>query len=164
MAKKKEPVEKEENEVINPDQTLEKLQAELNETKDMLLRTAAEYDNFKKRSEREREHLSKFVASQTVKAFLSPYDNLERALNADSSSEDYLKGIELTIKQMKEVFTKLGLIEFGEVGDEFNPELYEAVMHKEDDSLPENSVSNVMQKGYMFGDIVIRHAMVEVAN
>ena len=167
MPKKKESVEN--GETVSPENTappdeLKKLEDELTKTKDLLLRTAAEFDNFKKRNERERENLSAFIASQTVKSLLIPYDNLIRAMESDPQKEDYQKGVEMTLKLFKEAFEKLGLAEFGEAGDDFDPELFEAVLHKEDDSLGENTVSRVLQKGYKFGDIVLRHAMVEVAN
>jgi len=144
---------------------VEALQAELNETKELLLRTAAEYDNFKKRSEREREGLAAFITARTVKMLLEPYDNLERALAATAESgKEALKGIDLTMKQFKEAFEKLGLCAFGEAGEPFDPALHDAVMHKEDKSLAENTVSLVLQKGYRLGEMVLRHAMVEVAN
>ena len=163
LAKKKDPVSETEAE-RNYDAEISNLESELGEAKDMLLRTAAEYDNFKKRSEREREGLAAFVAAQTVKTLLTPYDNLERSVSADAESPDYIKGVEMTVKQFKEAFSKLGLAEFGEAGETFDPELHDAVMHKEDDSLGENVISRVLQKGYKLGETVLKHAMVEVAN
>ena len=140
------------------------LEKQLSDAKELLLRTAAEYDNFKKRTERERESLSAFVKAQTVKQLLIPYDNLDRCLCADVSAEDYIKGVEMTLKQFRDAFVKLGVTEIGAVGDAFDPELHEAIMHIEDDNLGENTVSKVMRKGYIIGDTVLRHAMVEVAN
>jgi molecular chaperone GrpE len=140
------------------------IEAELTDTKDKLLRLAAEFDNYKKRSERERLSLSAFVQAQTVKALLVPYDNLERALASEATGEDFTKGVELSLRQLKDAFAKLGLSGFGERGDGFDPELHEAVMHTEDEELGENTVSKVLQKGYKLGETVLRHAMVEVAN
>lgn len=144
----------------------EKLQAELNETKDQLLRMAAEYDNFRKRSQREKESLYSECKSSVVNDLLPVIDNFERCVapGEDTSYEDYKKGIELTYKQFGEALKKLGIEAFGEVGDLFDPNLHNAVMHTEDENLPENSISNVLMKGYKLGDKIIRAAMVAVAN
>ena len=144
----------------------EKLQAELNETKDQLLRMAAEYDNFRKRSQREKESLYSECKSSVVNDLLPVIDNFERCVapGDDTSYEDYKKGVELTYKQFGEALKKLGIEAFGEVGDAFDPNLHNAVMHTEDENLPENSVSNVLMKGYKLGDKIIRAAMVAVAN
>ena len=144
----------------------EKLQAELNETKDQLLRMAAEYDNFRKRSQREKESLYSECKSSVVNELLPVIDNFERCVapGEDTSYEDYKKGVELTYKQFGEALKKLGIEAFGEVGDAFDPNLHNAVMHTEDENLPENSISNVLMKGYKLGDKIIRAAMVAVAN
>lgn len=144
----------------------EKLQAELNETKDQLLRMAAEYDNFRKRSQREKESLYSECKSSVVNDLLPVIDNFERCVapGEDTSYEDYKKGVELTYKQFGDALKKLGIEAFGEVGDEFDPNLHNAVMHTEDENLPENSISNVLMKGYKLGDKIIRAAMVAVAN
>lgn len=144
----------------------DKLQAELNETKDQLLRMAAEYDNFRKRSQREKESLYSECKSSVVNELLPVIDNFERCVapGDDTSYEDYKKGVELTYKQFGEALKKLGIEAFGEVGDPFDPNLHNAVMHTEDENLPENSISNVLMKGYKLGDKIIRAAMVAVAN
>ncbi len=144
----------------------EKLQAELNEAKDQLLRVAAEYDNFRKRSQREKESLYSECKSSVVNDLLPVIDNFERCVapGEDTSYEDYKKGVELTYKQFGEALKKLGIEAFGEVGDAFDPNLHNAVMHTEDENLPENSISNVLMKGYKLGDKIIRAAMVAVAN
>ncbi len=144
----------------------EKLQAELNEAKDQLLRMAAEYDNFRKRSQREKESLYSECKSSVVNDLLPVIDNFERCVapGEDTSYEDYKKGVELTYKQFGEALKKLGIEAFGEVGDAFDPNLHNAVMHTEDENLPENSISNVLMKGYKLGDKIIRAAMVAVAN
>ncbi len=144
----------------------EKLQKELNETKDQLLRMAAEYDNFRKRSQREKESLYSECKSSVVNDLLPVIDNFERCVapGDDTSYEDYKKGVELTYKQFGEALKKLGIEAFGEVGDTFDPNLHNAVMHTDDENLPENSISNVLMKGYKLGDKIIRAAMVAVAN
>ena len=144
----------------------EKLQAELKEAKDQLLRVAAEYDNFRKRSQREKESLYSECKSSVVNDLLPVIDNFERCVapGEDTSYEDYKKGVELTYKQFGEALKKLGIEAFGEVGDAFDPNLHNAVMHTEDENLPENSISNVLMKGYKLGDKIIRAAMVAVAN
>ncbi len=144
----------------------EKLQAELNEAKDQLLRMAAEYDNFRKRSQREKESLYSECKSSVVNDLLPVIDNFERCVapGEDTSYEDYKKGVELTYKQFGEALKKLGIEAFGEVGDAFDPNLHNAVMHTQDENLPENSISNVLMKGYKLGDKIIRAAMVAVAN
>jgi len=138
--------------------------SEVSEVKDQLLRLAAEFDNYKKRTERDRLNLSAFVTAQTVKALLVPCDNLERALSSDAVGEDYQRGVALTLRQLYEAFEKLGLVSFGERGESFDPELHDAVLHIEDPELGENVISTVLQKGYKLGETVLRHAMVEVAN
>ncbi|HHW45678.1 MAG TPA: nucleotide exchange factor GrpE [Clostridiales bacterium] len=143
---------------------LDRLIQELKQKEDMLLRLAAEYDNYKKRTEREREALAEYVKANIIKLLLPTLDNTERALASDPSSPDYIKGIELILKQFKEVLTGLGLSEIQAEGQQFNPELHEAVMHIEDDSFGENTVVKVLQKGYKVGGTVIRPAMVQVAN
>lgn len=140
------------------------LQKDLDEAKDMLLRTAAEFDNYKKRSEREKLQVSAFVKAQTIKALLPSIDNLLRAAEADSSSADYAKGVEMTIRQLMEALEKLGLKEINPENEPFDPMLHEAVMHEENSDVPENTVVQVLQKGYMIDDTVIRPAMVKVAN
>ena len=173
MAKEKKAkatTEAEENEAkvdeVKEPSAEEKLQAELNETKDQLLRMAAEYDNFRKRSQREKESLYSECKSSVVNDLLPVIDNFERCVapGEDTSYEDYKKGIELTYKQFGEALKKLGIEAFGEVGDLFDPNLHNAVMHTEDENLPENSISNVLMKGYKLGDKIIRAAMVAVAN
>lgn len=173
MAKEKKAkatTEAEENEAkvdeVKEPSAEEKLQAELNETKDQLLRMAAEYDNFRKRSQREKESLYSECKSSVVNDLLPVIDNFERCVapGEDTSYEDYKKGVELTYKQFGEALKKLGIEAFGEVGDAFDPNLHNAVMHTEDENLPENSISNVLMKGYKLGDKIIRAAMVAVAN
>lgn len=142
----------------------EKLKKELEEINDRLLRTAAEFDNYKKRTEREKLTLAEFAKAQVMKNLLPILDNADRAAEFEQGTEQYNKGIELIVKQLNDLSNKLGLVELGVVGEEFNPEIHEAIMHIEEESLGENTVAAVMQKGYKFGDTVIRPAMVQVAN
>ena len=142
----------------------EKLKKELEELNDRLLRTAAEFDNFKKRTEREKLTVAEFAKAQVMKNLLPILDNADRATEFEHGTEQYNKGIEMIVKQLGDLSSKLGLVELGVVGEEFNPEIHEAIMHIEDENFGENTVSAVMQKGYKFGDTVIRPAMVQVAN
>ncbi len=142
----------------------EQLTAELNETKDSLLRLAAEYDNFKKRSDREKEQLTAFVKAEMMKKMLPVVDNIAFAEKSDVSSPDYAKGLEMIVKQLKETLSKIGLEEIEALGKPFDPNLHEAVMHVEDENFGENEVADVLQAGYKIGDTVIRPSMVKVAN
>ena len=133
--------------------------------KDALLRTAAEYDNYRKRTAREKESLYSDATADAVKEFLGVADNLERALEQkDCSAEDLRTGVEMTRKQMLAALEKLGVSEMGKEGEPFDPSRHSAVAHVDDESLGENVISKVFQKGYCIGDKVIRHAMVQAAN
>lgn len=143
---------------------LEQLQTELAQEKDKYLRLAAEYDNFRKRSQKEKEGLYTEIRAETVSKFLPVYDNLERALNQPTSDDAYKKGVEMTMGGLIEVMEKLGVVPFGSVGDAFDPNMHNAVMHCEDETLGENVLAEVFQKGFQVGDKVVRFAMVRVAN
>ncbi len=144
---------------------LEKVKAELESKNDLLLRTAAEFDNFKKRTERERLTVAEFAKANIIKELLPILDNIDRAeMLEDKSSEDYIKGIEMIVKQFSVLGEKLGIVELAHQGDAFDPNCHEAVMHIEDETLGENVIAEVLQKGYKIGDTVIRPAMVKVAN
>lgn len=144
---------------------LEKVKAELESKNDLLLRTAAEFDNFKKRTERERLTVAEFAKANIIKELLPILDNIDRAEGLeDKSGEDYIKGIEMIVKQFCSLSEKLGIAEVAQVGDSFDPNCHEAVMHIEDEALGENVIAEVLQKGYKIGDTVIRPAMVKVAN
>ena len=131
---------------------------------DMYLRLAAEFDNFRKRTIKEKEASYGNGKSDTLAKLLPVYDNLERALNQPTEDAAYKKGVELTMAEFEKIFTSLGVEVFGAPGDEFNPELHNAIMHTEDPELGENTISMVFQKGARIGDKVIRFAMVQVAN
>lgn len=146
------------------DAEIERLNAELEKKNDILLRTAAEFDNFKKRTERERAGVAEYAKAQLIKQLLPILDNIDRAASADKESADYLKGIEMIIKQFEALSGNLQITETASVGDTFDPNIHEAVMHIEDEELGENIIAEVLQKGYKIGDTVIRPAMVKVAN
>ena len=137
---------------------------EKGQLKDRLMRTLAEYDNFRKRSAKEKETLFADGKAYAVEALLTVADNFERALTAETSDGEFKKGMEMIFKPMQESFSKLGVTEIEAQGLPFDPLLHNAVMHVEDGELPENTVAQVFQKGYKMGDKVIRHAMVQVAN
>ena len=138
---------------------------QLEEKNDQLLRMAAEYDNFRKRSQREKEALYAECKASVINSLLPVADNFDRIFeNPDGTLDDYKKGVEMTFKQFSEVFKSLGIESFGEVGEEFDPNIHNAVMHTEDDSVGENVITTVIVKGYKLGDKIIRPAMVAVAN
>lgn len=131
---------------------------------DRYLRLMAEFDNYKKRSARERENIYTDIRVDTVTKFLPVYDNLERALNAETADEAYKKGVEMTFHQLLDVFQKLGVEAIPAEGEKFDPTYHNAVMHVEDDAYGENEVVQELQKGFKLGDKVIRFSMVKVAN
>ena len=135
----------------------------LEELNDRYLRLAAEYDNFRKRNAKERENLYADALSDALAAFLPMVDNLERAA-AFSDGESLAKGIAMVLRGAEETLGKLGVTEIEALGKPFDPALHNAVMHIEDPALGENTVAEVLQKGYMKGDRVLRYAMVKVAN
>ena len=139
-------------------------EAKYNDLNDRYLRMAAEYDNFRKRSQREREQAYTDAVSRAVTALLPTYDNLERALKAETADTEYKKGVEMTMNQLVSVMEKLGVVSFGAAGEVFDPQLHNAVMHVEDEALGENVIAEVFQKGFKVGDKVVRFAMVKVAN
>ena len=142
----------------------EQLKEQLAKEHDQFLRLAAEYDNFRKRSQREKDGIYRDAVSDTVKKLLPVYDNLQRALLSETSDEAYKKGVEMTMTELKKIFTGLGVEAFGKKGDPFDPARHNAVMHVEDESLAENVIAEVFQTGFTLGDKVIRFAMVKVAN
>ena len=140
-----------------------KLQEELDMTKDRLLRVTAEYDNYRKRTAKEKEGIYSDAYVDVLKEIIPILDNLERAIAADGSIEDLKKGIEMTIKGCQDSFIKLGVEEIDASG-EFDPNVHNAVMHIEDENLDKNVIAEVFQKGYKKDDKIIRHTMVKVAN
>lgn len=140
-----------------------KLQEELDSTKDRLLRLTAEYDNYRKRTIKEKEGIYSDAYVDVLKEIVPILDNLERAVAADGNIEDLKKGIEMTIKGCQDSFAKLGIEEIDTSG-EFDPNVHNAVMHIEDENLGKNAIAEVFQKGYKKDEKIIRHTMVKVAN
>ena len=131
---------------------------------DQFLRLAAEFDNFRKRTIKEKESAYGHGKADTLAKLLPVYDNLERALMQETADAAYKKGVEMTMNELVKIFTGLGVEIFGEPGDNFDPELHNAVMHIENEELGENTIAAVFQKGFKIGDKVVRFAMVQVAN
>ena len=143
---------------------LEKLQQDFAALNDRYLRLMAEYDNFRKRFQREKDNIFPDAVASTVGKFLPVLDNFERAFAYETQDLEYKKGIDLIYTAFLDTLKKLNVESFAQVGDPFQPELHNAVMHIEDENLGENVISQVFQKGYKIGDKVVRHAMVQVAN
>ena len=135
-----------------------------NAERDAHLRVAAEFDNFRKRTVKEKEASYGNGKADAVAKMLPVYDNLERALNQETSDAAYKKGVEMTMNELVKIFTSLGVEIFGNVGDEFDPNLHNAVMHIDSEELGENVIAQVFQKGFKIGEKVVRFAMVQVAN
>ena len=171
MSKKEKEVNEEvleeevkETETEQKDETSD-LEAQLKDTKDQLLRTAAEYANFRARSAKEKEQTYSNAKGNVVGEILPAIDNLERALSQENSDYEALKkGVQMTLDGLMASLEKLGVEQYGESGDAFDPNYHNAVMHIEDESLGENVITDVFQKGYRISDRVIRPAMVKTAN
>lgn len=140
------------------------VQAQLAAQEEKYLRLCAEYDNYRKRTAKEKETTWSTATGEAVKAFLPVYDNLERALKQETADEAYRKGVEMTMQQLKKVLGDLGLEEIPALGEPFDANVHAAVMHVEDPDLGENIIKEVYQAGFRMGDNVIRYAMVVVAN
>ena len=181
MAQKEEKLTPETTEELIPEETPETDSAESVETPqeaetknpfeekynaehDSYLRLAAEFDNFRKRTVKEKEQSYGNGRADAVEKLLPVYDNLERALNQPTEDAAYKKGVELTMNELVKIFTGLGVEIFGTVGDAFDPNIHNAVMHLEDESLGENTIAQVFQKGFKIGEKIVRFAMVQVAN
>ena len=162
---KKEQLENDnkEEEVKNTDE-LSKTKQELEETTDRLKRIMAEFENYKKRSSKEREALYNSLLSDIISSFLPVIDNLEKASQAKTEDENYKQGLELVLKQFKDVLAKFGVEEIKTVGETFDPELHEAVSSIQDEAKGEKEIVQEFRKGYKIGTKVIRHSMVIVAN
>ena len=154
------PVEETTEETPEVNEWEEKYNAE----HDSYLRLAADYDNFRKRTIKEKEASYGNGKADAVEKLLPVYDNLERALNQPTVDEAYKKGVEMTMTQLVGIFAGLGVEIFGNVGDAFDPNMHNAVMHIEDESFGENIICQVFQKGFKLGDKIVRFAMVQVAN
>ena len=173
MSKKEEKKEEEKEEIteeeVKEEASEEKkepsLEDELKDVKDQLLRTAAEYANYRARSAKEKEQTYSNAKGNVISEILPVVDNLERALTQESSDYDSLKkGVQMTLDGLMATLEKLGVEQYGEKGDSFDPNFHNAVMHIEDEELGENVITDVFQKGYKINDRVIRPAMVKTAN
>ena len=172
MAKKEKelnetPVEETVEEVV--EETIETAEVnpweeKYNAERDAHLRVAAEFDNFRKRTVKEKEQSYGNGKADAVAKILPIYDNLERALNQPTEDAAYKKGVEMTMNELVKIFTSLGVEIFGEAGDEFDPNLHNAVMHIDSEEFGENVIAQVFQKGFKIGEKVVRFAMVQVAN
>lgn len=146
------------------DKEIASLKEELAAQKDQMLRTLAEYDNYRKRTQKEKEAMYGDGIVNAIKNFLPVIDNLERALAVGEDSP-FKEGVSMIMQQTTEVLKNMGVTQFGEVGEEFDPSRHAAVMHIDDENLPESSLAEVLQKGYVYKDgQIIRHAAVKVAN
>lgn len=171
--KEAEPVENAEASATDDIET-GKIKAELEEKSqkceeylNALQRAAAEFDNYRKRTVREKENLYNDVVGDTVSQFLPVLDNMERAVGSCKEGTDYaklLEGVEMVLKQFKDTLSKMGVDEISAVGEIFNPEYHNAVMHIEDEQYGDNVIIEEFQKGYKVKEKVIRHSMVKVAN
>ena len=155
--KKKKKLSREEEKIAS----LEDEKAVLN---DKYLRICAEYDNFRRRSQKEKDNLYGDIKANTVTQFLPVYDNLERALKQGTEDEAYRKGVEMIMAQFNATLAKLGVTPIECLGEKFDPSMHNAVMHVDDEEKGENEIVEVFQKGFKCGDKVIRFAMVKVAN
>ncbi len=165
MSEEKENLEEnKKEEVVKESDELVKTKQELEETTDRLKRIMAEFENYKKRSGKERELLYNSLLADIVSSFLPVIDNLEKAAEAKTEDENYKQGLELVLKQFKDVLTKFGVEEIKTVGETFDPEVHEAVSSLQDDTKGEKEIVQEYRKGYKVGTKVIRHAMVVVAN
>ena len=153
-----------ETEVVEETVELNPWEEKYNAEHDAHLRLAAEYDNFRKRTIKEKDAAYGNGKAGAVEKLLPVYDNLERAVNQPCTDEAYKKGVEMTMTELVNIFTGLGVEIFGNVGDEFDPNIHNAVMHVDNEELGENTISMVFQKGFKIGDKVVRFAMVQVAN
>ena len=178
MAKKEKQQQEQEETILTPEVTEETQEVpetpeaeqvnpweeKYNAERDAHLRVAAEFDNFRKRTVKEKEASYGNGKADAVAKILPVYDNLERALNQETSDAAYKKGVEMTMNELVKILNSLGVEIFGEIGDAFDPNLHNAVMHIDSEELAENVIAQVFQKGFKIGDKIVRFAMVQVAN
>lgn len=164
MEENKEKVEEKETVATKQENEAVNLQSELDETMDRYKRLMAEFDNYKKRSLKERDSLYNSLVSDIVTSFLPILDNLEKAANTKTEDEGYKRGVEMVLKQFMDTLANFGVEAIETVGETFNPEFHEAVSSVEDDELESGTIKEEVRKGYKIGEKVIRHSMVVVAN
>lgn len=163
-AEEAEAPEKEKAEEKKEEKAEEKKEEKKPAYSDDYLRLLAEYDNYRKRTSKEKSDIYTDVKVETLRKFLPVYDNLERALAAQTEDEAYRKGVEMIMTQFKDTMDKLGVKEIESLGKTFDPNLHNAVMHVDDETKGENEIVDVFQKGFILGEKVVRVAMVRVAN
>lgn len=151
-------------EAVQPEEESVKLEKEKAELSDRLMRVMAEYDNYRKRTQREKDSAYGDAQAMLITELLPVIDNFERALDNECTDEGFKKGVEMIYSSIMQLLKKHGAESFGAIGDTFDPNVHHAVMHIEDESLEENSVAEVFQKGYKMGDRTLRCAMVKTAN
>lgn len=171
MSKNKKEVVDEKNAIVEEEvdttvqnSEIDELKSQNTELNDKLLRHLAEFDNYKKRTHKEKEEMMLYSKSLCIKDILSVVDNFERALEIECKDEEFKKGMEMIFTQLDETLKKLGVCEIESLNQQFNPEIHNAINQVEDENFGENTICQVFQKGYKIGDKVIRHAMVVVAN
>lgn len=170
MAKKEKKIEQEQpieenvEEVVTQEPAVDPFEEKYNAERDAHLRLAAEYDNFRKRTAKEKESSYANGRADAVEKLLPVYDNLARALKQETTDEAYKKGVEMTMNELIKILNGLGVEIFGAEGDLFDPNIHNAVMHLEDESVPENTIVQVFQQGFKMGEKIVRFAMVQVAN
>lgn len=164
MAEEKNKTEEIKEESKKEEKKVDKKQEEIDELTDRYKRLFAEFENYKKRSAKERESLYNSILADVIEKMLPVVDNLENAANAQTEDENYKKGVELVLKQFTDVLNNVGVEEIKALGETFDPELHEAVSSVVDDKLGEKEIKEVYRKGYKTGSKVIRHSMVVVAN
>ena len=165
--KKKEEVIEDVKEEVTPEEVTEpenEFEKKYNDVNEKYMRTLAEYDNYRKRTIKEKESIYPEAKAVVVEKFLPVMDNFQRAIDSAENKDGFYEGVVMLKKQMDDVLTALGVEEIKSVGEEFNPELHNAVMHIDDENAGENVIVEEFQKGYKIGDRVIRHSMVKVAN
>ena len=168
MAKKKKeqetPVQEPEQVEVPQEPEVDPWEEKYNAERDAHLRLAADFDNFRKRSQKEKEQSYTFGKADAVEKLLPVYDNLERALQQQTADEAFKKGVEMTMTQLVGILSGMGVEIYGNTGDIFDPNLHNAVMHTEEEGVEENTITQVFQKGFKIGDKIVRFAMVQVAN
>lgn len=163
-SKKAEKAEKLKLQLAEAEERAKKAEAELAAQTDKYLRVAAEYDNYRKRSQKEREALYTEAFADAITAFLPVIDNVERAVEYATDESELASGVLMVAKQLKNTLEKMKIEEIASTGEQFDPNLHNAIFHEEDEQQPENTVTETLQKGYRLGEKVIRHALVKVVN
>ena len=162
--KKETPVEEVVEEIVEETPEVNPFEEKYNAEHDAHLRLAAEYDNFRKRTTKEKEQSFLNGRADAVEKLLPVYDNLSRALQQETQDAAFKKGVEMTMTELLKIFGNLGVEIYGEAGDSFDPNLHNAILHADDESIPENTITQVFQQGVKMGDKIVRFAMVQVAN